>query len=154
MHEKLFCIAGLPTLPDGLTRDLLECNSNDECPRRLGKCHFMFSQTFSGKKGFCVPTTCQSNVECPSFGDECTSGRLSGMQFIIPRIHQITKTKSIHFSRILLSDRLAIQNWTDFYILTQRNKLTFKLDVSSICLLIVHLGIDSITAKPYMPQKC
>ena len=74
-------IAGLPTLPDGLTQDLLECNSNDECPRRLGKCHFMFSQTPSGKNGFCVPSTCQSNVECPSFGDECTSGRLSGNSF-------------------------------------------------------------------------
>ena len=81
MQEKLFCIAGLPTLPDGLTQDLLECNSNDECPRRLGKCHFMFSQTPSGKNGFCVPSTCQSNVECPSFGDECTSGRLSGNSF-------------------------------------------------------------------------
>ena len=40
------------------------------------------------------------------------------IHFIIPRIHQITKTKSIHFSKILLSYWLTIQKWIDFYTLT------------------------------------
>ena len=74
----IIILIGLPTLPDELTQDLLECNTNDECPRRLGQCHFMFGSTSSGKKGFCVPSTCGSNIECPSFGDECISGKLSG----------------------------------------------------------------------------
>ena len=119
MQEKLFCIAGLQTLPDGLTRDLLECNSNDECPRRLGKCHFMFSQTPSGKKGFCVPSTCQSNVECPSFGDECTSGRLSGNSF-----HNSTnspnyqnKINPFYFFQEVAMLLVTHVNTTQFYLL-------------------------------------
>ena len=122
MQKKLFCIAGLPTLPDGLTRDFLECNSNNECPRRLGKCHFMFSQTPSGKNGFCVPSTCQSNVECPSFGDECTSGRLSGNSFHSSTNSPNHQNKTRQNQSILFFQEVAmllvtLVNTTQFYLL-------------------------------------
>ena len=48
----------------------------------LFKCAIMASPASSGKKGYCVHTFCQTNEKsqkyCPKYGDECTSGSLSG----------------------------------------------------------------------------
>ena len=30
------------------------------------------------KRGYCVPSLCQSDGNCPKLGDECTSGSLTG----------------------------------------------------------------------------
>ena len=34
--------------------------------------------TGSGKSGYCVPYQCQSDKDCLTIGDACTSGSLSG----------------------------------------------------------------------------
>ena len=71
-------------------KKLIECNKDRHCPKTLPKCHEMDRPTFSGKKGYCVFPTCQTNTKylqngvrttnmnCPTLGNECANGSLSG----------------------------------------------------------------------------
>ena len=62
-------------------KKLIECNKDHHCPKTLPKCHKMHWPTSSGKKGYCVFRTCQycqKKRNCPTIGDKCTSGSLSG----------------------------------------------------------------------------
>ena len=62
-------------------KKLIECNRNHHCPKTLPKCHKMRRPTFSGKKGYCIFRTCQycqKERNCPTLGNVCTSGSLSG----------------------------------------------------------------------------
>ena len=64
---------------------LVDCNEDSDCPKNLPTCNDMVSATPSGKKGFCVFQKCQINTNgytndrnCPTLGNECTTGSLSG----------------------------------------------------------------------------
>ena len=62
-------------------KKLIECNKDRHCPKTLPKCHKMDRPTSSGKKGYCVFRTCQycqKERNCPTLGNVCTSGSLSG----------------------------------------------------------------------------
>ena len=71
-------------------KKLIECNRNYHCPKTLPKCHQMERRS-SGignrkhhnmvKKSYCVFRTCQycqNKRNCPTLGNVCTSGSLSG----------------------------------------------------------------------------
>ena len=38
----------------------------------------MLNPTYLGKSGYCVPQSCRTNRECPTVGDECGDGSISG----------------------------------------------------------------------------
>jgi hypothetical protein len=57
---------------------LSECDAANECPTHLGQCNVMINPTPSGKNGFCVPSFCQTDDDCPDIGNECNEGTLSG----------------------------------------------------------------------------
>ena len=62
-------------------KNLVSCNRNTDCPKGLGwetACHRMLSPTPTGQSGYCVPSACESSVQCPSLGDECQDGSISG----------------------------------------------------------------------------
>ena len=58
---------------------LLPCNTKNDClSPEVSQCHKMQSGSNSVKSGYCVPYQCQSNKDCLTIGDICTSGSLSG----------------------------------------------------------------------------
>merc|ERR1712210_212755 len=62
-------------------KNLVSCDRNTDCPKGLGwetACHRMLSPTPTGQSGYCVPSACESEIQCPSLGDECQDGSISG----------------------------------------------------------------------------
>ena len=62
-------------------KNLVSCNRNTDCPKGLGwetACHRMLSPTPTGQSGYCVPLACESEIQCPSLGNECQEGSISG----------------------------------------------------------------------------
>jgi len=57
---------------------LLECNTAGDCPSIRTQCHAMANPTPSGKTGYCVPSTCENQSDCPEIGDICVDGKISG----------------------------------------------------------------------------
>ena len=58
---------------------LLECNNRNDClVPKASKCNRMANPTPSGKIGYCVPYKCESDEDCVTIGNVCTSGSLSG----------------------------------------------------------------------------
>ena len=64
----------------------MACNDDDDCTDILSHCNKM-PFGFSGKKGVCVFQSCQTIINinsstkeqiCPTIGNECTEGSLSG----------------------------------------------------------------------------
>ena len=61
-------------LPD--LEKLIACKRDRQCPKALPKCHKL-----ANRKGYCVFRTCQycqNKRNCPTLGNVCTSGSLSG----------------------------------------------------------------------------
>ena len=57
----------------------MECDTENDCSvPEASNCNIMLKPTLSGKMGYCVPTMCQSDVDCFKIGDECANGSLSG----------------------------------------------------------------------------
>ena len=68
-----------PNIPQSDEKILVECDTANDCPlSELSNCNIMLTPTSSGKRGYCVPSLCQSDGNCPKLGDECTSGSLTG----------------------------------------------------------------------------
>ena len=68
-----------PNIPQSAEKILMECDTANDCPvPELSNCNIMLRPTSSGKRGYCVPSLCQSDGNCPKLGDECTSGSLTG----------------------------------------------------------------------------
>ena len=69
---------------------LVDCNDDDDCPKILS-CNEMSTLTPSGKKGYCVFRPCQviknknstwtNELACPTIGNVCTVGSISGTCF-------------------------------------------------------------------------
>ena len=57
---------------------LWDCNTANDCPPYVPQCNNMLSPTPSGKNGYCVVRSCRTNRDCPSLGNECGKGSLSG----------------------------------------------------------------------------
>ena len=62
---------------------LVDCNDDNDCPKILSHCNkYVIRPTPLGKKGYCVFPYCQSTINhpepCPTIGNECTVGSLSG----------------------------------------------------------------------------
>ena len=67
---------------------LISCNKDHDCPKTLPKCHKMDHLRSSGignrnmvKNSYCVFRKCQycqNKWKCPTLGNVCTSGSLSG----------------------------------------------------------------------------
>jgi hypothetical protein len=75
----IFFSEPLPTIPQSDEKILMECDTANDCPvPELSNCNIMLRPSSSGKRGYCVPSLCQSDGNCPKLGDECTSGSLTG----------------------------------------------------------------------------
>ena len=69
---------------------LIDCKKDHDCPKTLPKCHKMDRRSSGNgnrkhhnmvKKSYCVFRTCQycqNKRNCPTLGNVCTSGSLSG----------------------------------------------------------------------------
>ena len=66
---------------------LFDCNEDDDCPKKLPKCHKMQRRSSEignrhvVKNSYCVFRKCQycqNEWNCPTLGNVCTSGSLSG----------------------------------------------------------------------------
>ena len=70
----------LPPRPEPVPdfKTLLHCDTGRECPRDLAQCNSMLNPTHLGKRGYCVPQSCETNRDCPTVGDECGDGSISG----------------------------------------------------------------------------
>ena len=70
----------LPPRPEPVPdfKTLLHCDTAQECPRNQAQCHSMLNPTYLGKSGYCVPQSCETNRDCPTVGDECGDGSISG----------------------------------------------------------------------------
>ena len=70
----------LPPRPEPVPdfKTLLHCDTYSECPQSLAQCNIMLNPTYLGKSGYCVPQSCRTNRECPTVGDECGDGSISG----------------------------------------------------------------------------
>ena len=67
-----------PYDPEPDLKTLLHCDTGSECPRDLAQCNSMLNPTHLGKRGYCVPQSCETNRDCPTVGDECGDGSISG----------------------------------------------------------------------------
>ena len=67
-----------PRQPINDLETLWDCNTANDCPPYVPQCNNMLSPTPSGKNGYCVVQSCQTNRDCPSLGNECGKGSLSG----------------------------------------------------------------------------
>ena len=67
-----------PRRPAPDFKTLLHCDTASECPGNLAQCNSMLNPTYLGKSGYCVPQSCRTNRECPTVGDECGDGSISG----------------------------------------------------------------------------
>ena len=60
---------------------MTSCDTNLDCPQGLDYCHkndFVSGSVVGPKAGVCAPLECDSNDECPSIGNVCGSGAVSG----------------------------------------------------------------------------
>ena len=67
-----------PRQPINDLETLWDCNTANDCPPYVPQCNNMLSPTPSGKNGYCVVRSCRTNRDCPSLGNECGKGSLSG----------------------------------------------------------------------------
>ena len=54
------------------------CEISQDCPQGKSQCNQMLSPTSTGSSGYCVPSNCVNDADCPQLGDPCVTGVIVG----------------------------------------------------------------------------